>query len=139
MSDEYRQPVVDSPLCAPADEKRRILRDFRRFFRQGLQYRHLTRSLYEHLARHCGFIVRRGRRSFYETYLEDPDGLLAFLDQFDRRAGCPSAETGSTDWLEGDHADVNNAMVDTVRGMIPAFRDYAHRKLAERRPVRLCA
>lgn len=33
----------------------------------------------------------------------------------------------------------NNAMVDAVRGMIPAFRDYAEQKLAERRPARLCA
>ncbi len=123
----------------PTDENRRILRDFRRFFRQGLQYRHLTRRLYEHLTRCCGFVVRRRRRGFYETYIENPDGLLRFLDQFDRRAGCPSAETGSTDWLEGEHADLNNAMVDAVRGMIAAFRDYAHRKLAEGHPVRRCA
>lgn len=116
-----------------------ILRDFRHFFRQGLQYRHLTRSLYEHLTRRCGFVVRRGEHGFYETYIEDPDWLLTFLDRFDRRAGCPSAETSSTDWLEDEHADVNNAMVDAVRGMIPAFRDYAERKLAERRPARLCA
>ena len=123
-----------------ADERqRRVLREFRRFFRQGLQYRHLTRRLYEHLSRRCGFVVRRGRRGFYETYVENPEGLLMLFDQFDRRAGCPSAETGSTTWLEGNYADVNGAMVDAVRGMIPAFRDYGHRKLAERRPVRLCA
>ena len=123
----------------PSDAGGRVLRDWRRFFRQGLQYRHFMRRLYEHLTRRCGFVVRRGKRGFYETYIEDPDGLLQFLDQFDRRAGCPSAETESTDWLVGEYADVNNAMVDTVRGMIPAFRDYAHRKLAERCPVRLCA
>ena len=115
------------------------VRDFRRFFRQGLQYRHLTQRLYEHLTRRCGSSVRRGRRGFYEAYIEDPNGLLMLLGQFDHRAGCLSAETGSTDWLEGDHADVNNAMVDAVRGMIPAFRDYAHRKLSDRRPARLCA
>ena len=115
----------------PVGEGRRILRDWRRFFRQGLQYRHLTRRLYEHLTRRCRFVVRRGRRGFYETYIENPDGLLSFLDQFDRRAGCPSAETGTTDWLEGEHADVNKAMVDTVHGFIPAFRDCAERKLAE--------
>jgi len=126
----------DAPI---ADSMSHILRDWRRFFRQGLQYRHFMRRLYEHLTRRCGFVVRRGRRGFYETYIEDPDGLLAFLDQFDRRAGCLSAETGSTDWLEGEHADVDNAMVYTVRGMIPAFRDYVHRKLAEDRPARLCA
>jgi hypothetical protein len=118
----------------------RILRDSHRFFREGLQYRHLTRRLYEHLTRRCGFVVRRKRRGFYESYIEDPDGLLRFLDQFDRRAGCPSAEMGAAmsngrDWLEGEHADLNSAMVGIVRGMIPAFRDYAHRKLAEmRRP-----
>jgi len=126
----------DAPI---ADSMSHILRDWRRFFRQGLQYRHLTRRLYEHLTRRCGFVVRRGKRGFYEAYIEDPDGLIQFLDQFDRWAGCPSAETGSTDWLEGEYANVNNAMVDTVRGMISAFRDYAHRKLAEHRPVRLCA
>ena len=107
----------------------RTLRDWRRFFRQGLQYRHLTRRLYEHLTRRCGFIVRQGRRGFYEAYIEDPDEFLAFLDQFDRRAGCRSVETGSTDWLEGAHADLNSAMVDAVAGMVPAFRDYARRMI----------
>ncbi len=135
---EDKQESVDS-ACTPADDKHRVLRDWRRFFRQGLQYRHLTRRLYEHLTRRCGFVVRRGRRGFYETYIEDPDGLFRFLDQFDRRVGCPSAETGLSDWLEGKYADVNNAMVDAVQGMIPAFRDHAERKLAERRPARLCA
>ena len=96
---------VDSSFM-PAEENRRVLRDWCRFFRQGLQYRHFTRRLYEHLTRRCGFVVCRGRRGFYETYIEDPDGLLRFLDQFDRRAGCPSAETGSTAWLEGERADV---------------------------------
>ena len=104
-----------------------------------MQYRHLTRRLYEPLTRRCGFVVHRGKRGFYEAYIEDPAGLLRFLDQFDRLAGCPSAETSSTEWLEGEHADVNAAMVDVVRGMIPAFRDYAHRKLPEHRPARLCA
>ena len=113
-----------------AGDELRVHRDWARFFRHGLQYRHLTPRLYDHLTRRCGFIVRRGRRSFYETYIEYPDGLLSFLDQFDRKAGCPSAETGSTDWLEGEHADVNNAMVDSVRGFIPASRDHAERKLA---------
>ncbi len=130
---------ISRPTTSLSNEKHHVLRDWRRFFRQGLQYRHLTRRLYEHLTRHCGFVVRRGKRPFYETYIEAPDGLLRFLDQFDRRAGCPSAETGPTGWLEGEHADVHNAMVDSVRGMVPAFRDYAHRKLAEGRPVRLCA
>ncbi len=131
--------VSADSCCTPAENERYILRDWRRFFRQGLQYRHLTRRLYEHLTHNCGFVVRRGKGGFYEAYIGDPAGLLSFLDQFDRRAGCLSAETGSTDWLEGEHADLNNAMVDTVRGLIPAFRDYAERELAERRPVRLCA
>lgn len=127
-----------------SEESRRLLRDFRRFFRQGLQDRHFTRRLHEHLTRHYGFVVRRGRRRFYEAYIEDPDGLLSFLDQFDRRAGCLSAQsrhvtTGSTEWLEGEYADLNSAMVDAVKGMIPAFRDYAERKIVEGRSARLCA
>jgi hypothetical protein len=129
----------ESHSADDTEGQRHILRDWRRFFRQGRQYGHLTRRLYEHLTRRCGFTWHEGRRGFYEKYIEDPDGLLKFLDQFDRSAGCPSAETGSTDWLEGEYADVNNAMVDAVRGMISAFRDYAHRKLAERCPVRLSA
>ena len=134
---EQRAP--GAPTCLPGDEERRILRDWRRFFRQGMQYRYFTRRLYGHLTRRCEFMSYGSRREFYQVYFEDPEGLLKFLDQFDRRAGCPSAETGSTDWLEGEHADVNNAMVDAVRGMVPAFRDYAERKLAEHRSVRLSA
>lgn len=83
--------------------------------------------------------MSRGRRDFHETYIDDRAGLLRFLDQFDRRAGCPSAGLGTTLWLTGRNAKVNNAMVDAVKGMIPAFRDYAEEKLAESRPVRLSA
>lgn len=64
----------DAPI---ADGMSRILRYWRRFCRQGLPYRHLTRRLYEHLTRHCVSVVRRSRRGFYETYIGDPPRLRA--------------------------------------------------------------
>jgi hypothetical protein len=46
----------DSPFM-PADEKRRVLQNFVRFFKNGSQYRHFTKRLYQHLILHSGFIA----------------------------------------------------------------------------------
>ncbi len=144
---------ADSPFM-PAEEKRRVLRAWVRFFKHGLQYRHFTKALYRHLTLHCGFIAHYDRRTFHRFYFEDGEELGRFLDQFDRSSGCLGAETGSTYWLTGTHADLNAAMVDAVKGMIPAFRDHARRmieqaaradieaaerKLAEQRAARAAA
>lgn len=119
---------TDSPFM-PADEKHRVLRAWTRFFKQGMQYRHFTKALYRHLTLHCGYIAHYDRETFYRTYFEDGEELGRFLAQFDRASGCLGAEMGSTLWLTGEHADLNNAMVDAVKGMIPAFRDYARRMI----------
>ncbi len=119
---------TDSPFM-PADEKRCVFRAWTRFFKHGLQYRHFTKALYKHLILHSGYIAHYDRATFYRCYFEDGEELLRFLDQFDRSKRCTGAETGSTLWLTGTHADINNAMVDSIKGMIPAFRDHARRMI----------
>ena len=119
---------ADSPFM-PADEKRRVLQNWGRFFKHGLQYRHFTKALYGHLTLHCAFIAHYDRPTFYRAYFEDGEELGRFLDQFDRSKGCVSTEYGMTHWLTGAHADLNSAMVDAVQGMIPAFRDHARRMI----------
>jgi hypothetical protein len=120
---------TDSPFMT-ADEKRRVLRAWTRFFKHELPYRHFTKALYKHLTLHCGHIAHYDRLTYHRFYFEDGEELGRFLDQFDRSSGCRGAETGSTFWLTGTHADINNAMVDAVKGMIPALRDRA-RKMIE--------
>ena len=119
---------ADSPFML-ADDKRRVYRAWTRFFKHGLQYRHFTKALYRHLTLHCGYIAHYDRQTFHHLYFSDGEELTRFLDQFDRSSGCLGTETGSTLWLTGTHADLNNAMVDAVKGMIPAFRDYARRMI----------
>jgi len=121
---------TDSPFM-PADEKRRVYRAWTRFFKHGLQYRHFTKALYKHLTLHCGYIAHYDRPTWHRYYFGDGEELLRFLDQFDRSKGCLGAETGSTLWLTGAHADLNNAMVDSVKGMIPSFRDHARRMIEQ--------
>jgi len=125
------QPTfTDSPFM-PADEKRRVFRAWTRFFKHGLQYGHFTKALYKHLTLHCGYIAHYDRPTFHHLYFTDGEELLRFLDQFDRSKGCLGAETGSTLWLAGTHADLNAAMVDAVKGMIPAFRDHARHMIED--------
>jgi len=124
-------PTFTDSQFMPADEKRRVYRAWTRFFKHGLQYRHFTKALYKHLTLHSGFIAHYNRQTFHHLYFSDGEELTRFLDQFDRASGCLGAETGSTLWLTGTHADLNNAMVDAVKGMIPSFRDHARRMIAE--------
>ncbi|HHN46837.1 MAG TPA: hypothetical protein ENN09_05280 [Planctomycetes bacterium] len=111
-----------------ADEKRRVLKAWVRFFCGGFQYRHFTRALYQHLIQHCSFIAHYDRRGFYLTYFAAPEATGRFLDQFDRSKDCVSIEYGMTYWIRGgndvsaQYYDVNNAMVDAVEDMLPELR-----------------
>ncbi len=120
-----------------AQQKRRILGDWVRFFKNGATFKRFTKRLYEHLIQHCSYIAHFSRRGFHETYFADPEALQRFLDQFDRSRGCVSTEYGMTYWIrDGNdvsaaYYDLNDALVDAIADMLPALREQARKRAVE--------
>ena len=120
-----------------AQQKRRILGDWGRFFETRMDYKRFTKRLYEHLTLHCSFIAHFNRQGFFDTYFANPEGLQRFLDQFDRTKGCVSTEYGMTYWIRGgndvsqQYYDLNGALVDAIADMLPALREQARQRAVE--------
>ena len=108
-----------------AREKQLVLRAWVRFLKGGLRFAHFTRRLYDHLHLHCSFIAHYDRAGFYAEYFERGEDTARFLRQFDSRGDCQSVEYGATWWLNGDYADLNQAMVEEASKYIPALVDHA--------------
>ena len=120
-----------------AQQKRRVLGDWVRFFAGGMEIKRFTKGLYEHLTLHCAYIAHYSRAGFFQTYFADPEALQRFLDQFDRSKGCVSTEYGSTYWIrDGNECsaayyDLNNALVDAIADMLPALREQARQRAVD--------
>ncbi len=120
-----------------AQQKRRVLGDWVRFFETGMEFKRFTKRLYQHLTLHAEFIAHFNRQGFYQTYFADPEALQRFLDQFDRSKGCVSTEYGMTYWIrDGNdvsaaYYDLNNALVDAIAGMLPALREQARQRAVD--------
>ncbi len=120
-----------------AQQKRRILGDWGRFFETRMDYKRFTKRLYEHLTLHCSFIAHFNRQGFFDTYFADPEALQRFLDQFDRSKGCVSTEYGMTYWIRdgndvsAQHYDLNSALVDAIAHMLPALREQARQRAVD--------
>jgi len=108
-----------------AKEKQRVLRAWERFLKNGLQFQHFTKALYNHLIQHCSFIAHYDRHGFFRTYFVNPEDTKGFLDQFDRSKGCVSVEYGDNYWIRDSNSvckeyyDINNAMVDVLEPLLP--------------------
>jgi hypothetical protein len=109
-----------------ADEKRRVLRDWETFLKNGCRQQDFTKALYYHLIMNCSFIAHYDLAGFYETYFIEGDDTVHFLEQFDRSRGCRSIELGMDYWLysEGYH-DINGRMVEIAAKYIPALTQLA--------------
>ncbi len=106
-----------------AAERAKVLRQWIRFLKSGLEFRCFTEALYHHLIQHCDFIAHYNRMGFYDVYFADPGRTSRFLDQFDRAKGGTSVEYGDwSGWLDGDYADINNAMVDAAAPLLAELR-----------------
>jgi len=107
----------------PADEKRKVLRQWTPFLKNGLSRDYFAKSLYEHLINHCSFIAHYDINGFYATYFEEPEDTITFLSQFDNRNGIPkSVEYGWTYWYtDSDYNDINAEMCRIARRYIPAL------------------
>lgn len=98
-----------------AKEKALILKHWKRFITNGLQFADFTDRLYKHLTLHCMFIAHYSRGGFYSTYFEDPESTIKFLHQFDIDYQYTSVEYGMTVWVQSpEYSDANMAMCDML-------------------------
>jgi len=109
-----------------ARQKARVLRDWHRFLKSGLEWDKFTEALYTHLIQHCSFIAHYDRAGFYGTYFERGDDAVCFLSQFDQHQakedGIPaSVEYGATYWARGEYEDINRAMIEIAGAYIPSL------------------
>lgn len=107
--------ISDSPYVftdeahLSATEKWQVLRDWQRFIRSGFKKLFFTKALYRQLQR-CAFIAHFGRERFWAYYFSNTiDHLRMFAVQFGSRHR-PSAEFGTPAWLDGETADLKDAM-----------------------------
>ena len=123
----------------PAAEKTKVLKQWERFLKSGLDKEPFTRLLYHHLIQHCSFIAHFDINGFYATYFETGDDTRRFLSQFDTRGGIPkSIEYGDmSGWLtDEDYYDINIEMCRIASGYIPgldlkAKNDQRHADLSQ--------
>ena len=112
-----------------AEEKRKVLKHWETFLKNGCRRQDFTKDLYHHLTLHCSFIAHYDLVGFYETYFEDGDDTELFLSQFDRTKGCRSVELGMDYWvLYPGMNDINNAMCDVAGRYIPGLVKAAENK-----------
>jgi hypothetical protein len=129
-----------------ADEKQLVLKDWIKFLKQlnldnGEEcldnfgnsmpklFKYFTKRLYSHLSLHCSFIAHYDRFGFFNTYFNEPEQTQLFLKQF---TNGKSIEYGSHWWLNGDHADINNAMCEMAREIAGTITD---KKAIEQRKI----
>ncbi|MBI2851274.1 MAG: hypothetical protein HYX80_09620 [Chloroflexi bacterium] len=122
----------------PAAEKSKVLEQWERFLKSGLDKERFTKLLYHHLIQHCSFIAHFDIHGFYATYFESGDDTVRFLSQFDTRGGMPkSVEYGTNGWLtDEDYYDVNIEMCRIASRHIPglelkAKNDQRHADMAK--------
>ena len=63
-------------------EKELVLKNWETFLKHGLQRKHFTKKLYNHLHLHCGFIAHYSRDGFYSTYFEAGEDTQRFFEHF---------------------------------------------------------
>lgn len=102
-----------------AAEKEKVLSNWLRFLRNGLQRNDFTKALYNHLYQHCDFIAHYNIHGFASEYFETGDGKIRFLQQFDREQIRRQAHLG---WkLRGTGADLTEAMIDEGAKYLPVL------------------
>lgn len=100
---QHPEPAfTDAPFMTAAD-KERVLRAWERFLKHGLQQKHFSKRLYEHLHLHCGFIAHYNIHGFYAEYFQAGQDTERFLENF--REGATSGR---------DYDDLNTAMLKVL-------------------------
>lgn len=96
------------------DEKRLVLEQWNTFIKKGFRLQDFTDRVYRHLSLHCQFIAHYDKYGFYNSYFVDPASTIKFLTQFDNDGERHSVEYNSSRWLQGEYADINQAMCDNL-------------------------
>ncbi len=65
-----------------AREKELVLKNWETFLKHGLQRKHFTKRLYNHLHLHAGFIANFNLGGFYSTYFEAGEDTQRFFEHF---------------------------------------------------------
>lgn len=105
-----------------AREKHMVLRQWNLFVKNGCQFGHFTKRLYNHLIMHCSFIAHYNRNGFWHTYFSTQEDRRRFFNQF--QTGI-SHEYGSTHWLfDQDYLDINNEMCEIIHDIPMEMWDF---------------
>jgi hypothetical protein len=99
-----------------AREKEGVLVDWERFLEKGFESAYFTDRLYKHLTMECSFIAHYDRGGFHDYYFGQKRNTGSFIRQFTKGE---SVEYGGRFWLQGDSADINQAMCDVMKEYAP--------------------
>ena len=92
-----------------AKEKELVLKNWQTFLKHGLQRKHFTKRLYNHLHLHCGFIAHYNIHGFYSTYFEAGEDTQRFVEHF-----CNHPTTMDYDDLNTAMQEVYSKYRDTI-------------------------
>ncbi len=108
-----------------ADGKRQILKQWKTFITSGFNPERFTKSVYEHLHLHCGFIAHYNKSGFYYTYWNDEVIRYAKDNGYDIG---PAPKT-FYEWerflnafsIWGEYTDINTAMMIVLEDELTAL------------------
>lgn len=97
-----------------AEEKEKVLKNWKQFIKNDFKEKFFTKRLYNHLTLHCSFIAHYDQAGFYSTYFRNAEDTLRFVRQFDEDLNYSSAEYGMDYWIKGDFRDLHLAMCQEI-------------------------
>jgi hypothetical protein len=110
-----------------AGDKQKILKQWKTFVHTGFQPEKFTKSIYNHLHLHCGFIAHYDRSGFYYTYWNDE------VVRFSEKKGYETVPAPKTffEWerflkafsIWGEYADINLAMMVVLWDELRMLKD----------------
>lgn len=110
-----------------ADEKTKILADWKRFTASGFERQFFTKSLYDHFHLHCGHIAHFDIYGFYAEWFCDPARRLAFIIDF-----VNDHETGRLYMgAYSDYRDIGGALAEHMQPLVEpltALAEHAKRE-----------
>ncbi len=98
-----------------AEERIKVLKEWKGFVKSGFLPERFTRNIYEHLHLHCGYIAHHDRGGYYYTYWNDE------ILRYAVKNGCVLSPVPGVfyEWkrflkqftIRGDYSDINTAMM----------------------------
>ena len=119
--------VMSDGQFLSAGDKQKILKQWKTFVHTGFQPEKFTKSIYNHLHLHCGFIAQYDRSGFYYTYWNDEVVRFSWKNGYET---VPAPKT-FFEWerflnafsIWGDYADINLAMMVVLWDELRMMKD----------------